>query len=161
VGLNAPTLEAAKALQARRLSDLRLLAELNSVTDFILNSTPHPETIDIKTWMAQPGRRGRDILPLQRFSDLPHAILGEPGRSLEENLQRGTVSVRARRRRVPLPAGRGRDEAERITIVGYDTSGSMSGEPAEFQAALIGSFTAKALSDVSPSGRYRHRVILV
>jgi len=118
--------------------------------------------MEVKTWQRDASKlRGRDLLPLQRFSDLPRAMLGQPGLSLEENLRQGTVYVPGRRRRVEVPAGYGREEAERVTVVLYDTSGSMSGDPGEFQAGLISAFTANALSDVSPSGKYRHRVLII
>ena len=57
--------------------------------------------------------------------------------------------------------GYGKEEAERITIVLYDTSGSMSGEPGRFQAGLISAFTGTALSDVTSKGRHRHKLVLV
>src|SRR6185312_949301 len=82
-------------------------------------------------------------------------------KSLEDNLKNGTAYVSTRRRRIQVPVGYGKEEAERITIVLYDTSGSMSGEPAKFQAGLISAFTAGALSDLAPSGKHRHRVVLV
>lgn len=62
---------------------------------------------------------------------------------------------------VPTDTSKEDKEAERITIVGYDISGSMGGEKAEFQASLIAAFVARALGDRSPSGRHRHRVLLV
>lgn len=162
IGPNAQTKNLAKKLRNGDMNDLRLLSMLSPLSDFILNSTPRPEYIDIKTWQRDTSRpRGRDLLPLQRFSDLSRSIITQPGKSLEQNILDSTAYVLNRRKRVSIPAGHGSEEAERITIVLYDTSGSMSGEPGEFQAGLISAFTAKALSDVTPSGRHRHRVVIV
>jgi Mg-chelatase subunit ChlD len=152
----------AKLLKEGRLNDLRLLSILSPLSDFILNSTPRPDTTEVKTWQRDLSRPwGRDLLPLQRFSDMSRALLGQPGKSLEENLRQGTAYVTTRRQRVEIPEGYGKEEAERITIVLYDTSGSMGGNPGEFQAGLISAFTARALSDIAPSGKHRHRVVIV
>jgi Mg-chelatase subunit ChlD len=162
VGANAGTKKVAAELKAGNLNDLRLLSILSPLSDFILNSTPRPEYIDVKTWQRDYSRpRGRDLLPLQRFSDLTRAIFTQPGKSIEENIKEGTAFVPTRRRRVQIAAGYGKEEAERITIVLYDTSGSMSGDPGRFQAGLIAAFTSKALSDLSPGGKHRHRVVIV
>ena len=162
VGPNLPTREVAKKLKAGEINELRLLSHLIPLSDFVLNSSPRPESLEIKTWQKDSSHpRGRDLLPLQRYSDLSRAIWTQPGRGIEENIKNGTAYVLTRRKRVRVSAGYGKEEAERITIVLYDTSGSMGGEPARFQAGLISAFTACAISDVSPSGRQRHRVILV
>lgn len=162
VGPNNPTKEVARRLKRGELNDLRLMSILSPLSDFILNSTPRPESIEVKTWQRNPRRpRGQDLLPLQRFTDMARALLGQPGKSVEDNIREGTAFVPTRRQRVQIPMGYGKEEAERITVVLYDTSGSMSGDPGRFQAGLISAFTGKALSDVSPSGRHRHRVVLV
>ncbi len=162
VGPNPPTLEVARKLKAGQLNDLRLLSILGPLSDFILNSTPRPETIEVKTWQKQLSRpMGRDLLPVQRLSELPRAILGQPGKSALQNFREGTAYLSTRRQRVQIPAGYGKEESERITVILYDTSGSMGGDPARFQAGLISAFTAKALSDVAPSGKHRHRVLIV
>ena len=162
VGPNNPTKEVARQLKAGKLNDMRLMSILSPLSDFILNSTPRPETIEVRTWQRDTARpRGRDLLPLQRFSDLPRAILAQPGKSAEDNIREGTAYLPTRRQRVQIPAGYGKEESERITIVLYDTSGSMSGDPGRFQAGLISAFTGKALSDISPSGKHRHRVLIV
>lgn len=162
VGPNPSTLTIADKLKKGQLNDIRLLSILTPLSDFVLNSTPRPESIMVRSWQRDVKKQnGRDVLPLQRFSDLPRTLLGQPGKSLEENMQQGTAYVSTRRKRVKIPTGYGEQEAERITIVLYDTSGSMSGDPARFQAGLISAFTSRALSDVSPSGRVRHRVVIV
>jgi Mg-chelatase subunit ChlD len=95
------------------------------------------------------------------IADLTRAIRGQPGKSLRENIEQGTAYVLKRRKRVKKEAHTGEDQAERITVVGYDISGSMSGDPARFQAGLISAFTALALSDVTRKGKHRHRVVLI
>jgi transglutaminase-like putative cysteine protease/Mg-chelatase subunit ChlD len=162
VGPNVPTREIAKKLKAGELNDIRLLSKLTPLSDFMLGSSPRAESIEVKTWQKDSLHpRGRDLLPLERFSDLSRAILSQPGRGVEANIQNGTAYVLSRRKRMRIPAGYGKEEAERITIVLYDISGSMTGDPARFQAGLISAFTARAISDVSPSGLHRHRVVLV
>ena len=161
-GPNVPTLTIAEKLKMNKLADLRLLASLLPLTNFILNSTPRPEYIEVKSWernLKKP--KGRDLMPLQRFSDLTRAIRGQPGKSIEENIREGTVYVPVTRKKVQIPAGYGKEEAERITIFLYDTSGSMDGDPGEFQAGLIAAFTSQAISDTSRSGKHRHRVVII
>jgi Mg-chelatase subunit ChlD len=162
VGPNTPTRNTADALKKGQLNDLKLMAALGPHTDFILNSTPRPEYRPIKTWLIDRQRpRGNDILPMMTMSDPGRVILGDPAKSLKENFDEGTAYVLTRRKTIDIPHNSGKDEAERITIVLYDTSGSMNGNPGDFQAGLISAFTAKALADVSHSGRHRHKVILL
>lgn len=161
-GPNAPTITIAEKLKKNELVDLRLLASLLPLTNFILNSTPRPEYIEVKSWernLKKP--KGRDLMPLQRFTDLTRAIRGSPGKSIEDNIREGTAYVPVTRKKVKIPAGYGKEEAERITIFLYDTSGSMNGDPGAFQAGLIAAFTSQAISDTSPSGRHRHRVVII
>ncbi|MES2503287.1 MAG: transglutaminase domain-containing protein [Myxococcota bacterium] len=162
VGPNAPTKTVAQRLKTGDLNDLKLLALLSKHTDFIMNSTPRPEYEEVRTWVRDARRPvGRDLVGVQRFSELSRASLGNPGKTLEENMVLGTAYASAHRLRTRIATGFGKDDAERITIVLYDTSGSMSGDPERFQAGLISAFTATALSDVSPSGAHRHRLVLV
>jgi|GEM_PF-6038417 len=161
VGPNAATTEVAKLLQAGDLNDLRLLSILSPLTDFVLSSNPRPEYQQVRTWVRAAKTSGSDLLPLQRFGELARAVFLQPGKSIEANLRDETAFVATKRKRVMIPTGHGKEDAERITIVLYDTSGSMSGDPATFQAGLISAFTARALSDFSPSGKHRHKVVLV
>ncbi|MEI6804989.1 MAG: transglutaminase domain-containing protein [Myxococcaceae bacterium] len=162
VGPNAPTKEVARLLKGGTLNDLKLLAILSPLTEFILNSTPRPEFEEVRTWTRDSRRlMGNDLLPLNRFSDLTRSLITKPGQDLEKNLREGNIYTRTHRQRIDVPTGFGKDDAERITIVLYDTSGSMYGDPERFQAGLISAFTARALSDLAPSGAHRHRIVLV
>ena len=162
VGRNMPTRLVADALKAGNLNNLRLVSFLSPLADFILNSSFRPESLEVKTRQRDLVRpRGQDLLFLQRWSDLSRALLGQPGRGFEENIQNGTAFVLGRRQRIKIPSFTGKHEPERITIVLYDTSGSMIGASARFQGGLVAAFVGKALSDVSLHGRHRHRVILV
>ena len=161
-GPNNPTINLAADLKAGKLNDLRLLSSLLPVSEFITNSNPYPEMMEVRTWQQDTMRpQGRDFLPLQRITDWPRAYLLNPHLGLERNIREGTAFIRTRRQRILIPSGMGREESERVTVVLYDTSGSMSGKPARFQAALIAAFVSQALSDLSPSGRQRHRVVIV
>lgn len=162
IGPNPPTKEIAKHLKDGKLNDLRLLALLSRHADFILNSFPRPEYQPIKTWVRNMSKpRGQDILPLQRYSEIPRALLGQPDKDIEENIAEGTAYSLVRKQKINLPLSKGIEEAERITVVLYDTSGSMNGWPGKFQAGLISAFVTKALSDISPSGRHRHKVVVI
>lgn len=163
VGANAPTLNVANELKKPGgLASLKLLAGLSGLSDFILEATPRPEYQPVKTWMSDTrGGRRNDLLPLTRFSELSRSISLSPGQSIESSLRQGKLFSPAKRKRVLIPTGFGEEDSERITILLYDTSGSMHGDFAYFQSALISSFVSQALSDVSPSGAYRHKIILV
>lgn len=162
VGANAPTRKIAQLLRDGGLQDYRLLALLSSLTDFITNAHPRPEYEEIRTWLRETRRpQGRELLPLQRFSEIVKAVYLNPALGPEYNIKHNTAYVPVTRMRTLIPTGFGKDDAERITIVLYDTSGSMGGELAQFQAGLISAFTARALSDVSPSGHHRHKVVLI
>jgi uncharacterized protein with von Willebrand factor type A (vWA) domain len=76
-------------------------------------------------------------------------------------MEQGTAYHMTNRKKIDAESQKEQDEAERITIVGFDTSGSMVGELAEFQAALITAFACRAIDDVTASGRHRHKVLLV
>ena len=162
VGPNAATKEVARLLKTGQMSDIRLLSILSPLTDFILNATPRPEFEEIKTFQRDLQKTsGQDLMPVQRFSELSKSFSSNLGRSVEENFKNGDLYVATRRHRVLIPTGFGIEEGERISIVLYDTSGSMSGDLDRFQAGLISAFTARAISDVTPGGRHRHRVVLV
>jgi uncharacterized protein YegL len=162
VGSNTPTKEVANLLRSGKMNDYQLLSLLSPLTDFVLDSVPRPEFEEVKTWQRDSKQPiGRDLMPLQRYNELAKSISFHPGRSLEENLRNGDVFVLARRHRVLIPRGHGIEEGERVSVVLYDTSGSMSGELARFQAGLIAAFTARAISDISASGKHRHKVLVV
>ncbi len=162
VGDNQATYDIANKLVEGKLNDLRLLSILTPLTDFILDSSPKPEGKIIKTWQRNFSRpMGKDFLPLSRPSDIYKAFKTQPQKSIEENIREGTAFVRTRRRQQKILNGYSEEDSEKISIVLYDTSGSMSGDPAAFQAGLIGAFTGRALSDTSPNGRIRHKVVIL
>ncbi len=162
VGPNAPTKEIARLMHEGKMYDLRLLASLYPVTDFIMSSTPRPEFQEVLSWLRDlPRPMGRNLMPLQRFAEMARAILMQPGLSIEDNIKENTAYVMTRRKHLQLPTGRGKEDSEKITIVLYDISGSMGGDPAKFQAGLISAFTARALSEISASGHHKHRVLLI
>lgn len=162
VGPNAPTRKIAQLLREGSLQDYRLLAILSPLTDFVTNAHPRPEYEEVRTWLRETRRpQGTDLLPLQRFSEIAKAVYLHPALGPEHNIKHQTAYVPVTRMRTLIPTGFGKEDAERITIVLYDTSGSMAGELAKFQAGLISAFTARAISDISPSGRHRHKVVLI
>ncbi len=162
VGSNQPTREVARLLKNGSLNDLRLLSLLMPYTDFVLNSVPRPEYEEVMTWQRDSRRAtGRELLPAQKPFEVLRGFMGQPGKTPEQNWREGTAYVQVHRQRLKIPTGFGNDDAERITIVLYDVSGSMHGDPLKFQAGLISAFTAQAISDVSPSGAHRHKVVLV
>ena len=161
-GYNPPTYNLAKDLKNRKLNDMRLLSLLSPHVDFVLSANPRQEGTMARIWEHDNQfYSGHDPLPLRRLEDGRRAFLGQPEKSLLTNISEGTAFLFGQFREVRIPEGFSIDDSERVTVILYDTSGSMSGDPADFQAGLIGAFTAQALSDVSSSGHYRHRVVLV
>lgn len=148
-------------LKQGKLKDFQLISQLSKHSDFILDANPRPEYRNIMSYERDLKKTtGNELMPLQRFSELPRALLPRPGASIEDNLRLG-VNVATKRKRVKIPSGSKKEDDERITLLLYDISGSMSGTPADFQAGLIATFTAQAISDISPSGKHRHRVVLI
>jgi transglutaminase-like putative cysteine protease len=163
LGINKETENLGTAIFNGQLNHLILVSNLASQADFNLSGDPIPEFALFKAW-SEDARypTGRDILPLTKMSDLPRAYLGQPHKSWEENINESTVFVIKQKEVFEVPDESGDiDETERITIIGFDQSGSMFGIPAEFQAALMMAFVTKAFSDVSPTGKQRHKILLV
>jgi hypothetical protein len=76
-------------------------------------------------------------------------------------MEQGTAYHLTNRKKIFTESKKEQNEAERVTIVGFDTSGSMAGGLDKFQAALITAFACRAISDVTPSGKHRHKILLV
>ena len=105
--------------------------------------------------------RGRDFFPLDYLARSRRALLMQPNKSVVENMRQGTAFVPSHRKRVVIPANHGLTQPRRVTIVNYDTSGSMVNAPGDFQASLLAAFTDRALSDRGASGRHNHQVALL
>lgn len=160
VGANQPTIAMANAIKRGEMRDVKLLTLLGPLVDFALRDTPYPEGKPQKTWERDRGR-GRDLLPIERASDLRRPIfLRGPG-GIRENIERGTAHFLGKRRVVTIPSGEGTEEDEKNVYLLVDTSGSMVGDPEKFQAGLAAAFVASGLSDISPSGRHRCKVWIV
>lgn len=161
IGANIPTQNLAKDIRAGKLNDKKLINALYEHTNFILNSSFKPGKMEVKTWLQESLIRGPDILPLTQFSDQRNAILMRPDLDIVENMQRGTAYHLTNRKKIFTESKKEQNEAQRITIVGFDTSGSMSGGLDEFQAALITAFACRAIDDVTASGKHRHKILLI
>ncbi len=161
VGPNPETIAFAHDVEDGKHNDKRLINELYDYTNFILNADTRKGSTEVKTWLRDQRKPGLDVLPLQRIDDWRRGIFTRHDLDPFENIAGGYAYLLAKRKKVTLPTEKNKQETERITIVGFDTSGSMSGNNAEFQAGLIAAFVCRALNDVSPSGRQRHRVLLV
>ncbi len=159
VGPNAETMKIARSLGQDQLGDFRLIGSLRSHADFVLASTPQPDTSRSKTWLDSQ-RRGRDLLPLRRLSDLPRALVLQPGKSRLDNFEEGTAFQRTRRKQGVEVVGKQNESAQRVTIVLVDQSGSTK-QVERFIRTLTATFSANALSDVGPSGVPRHKVIIL
>ncbi len=161
VGTNHPTINLAADIRNGKLEDEKLINSLYSYTNFILNSSMKPGKMETKTWQQGNPVRGGDILLLDRPTDWRNAVLGNPSKDVFDNMRDGTAFKLTHRKIVTTESKKEQNEAERITIVGFDVSGSMSGDPMKFQAALITAFACRALDDVTKSGKHRHKVLLV
>ena len=161
IGPNAPTQSLADALRNHKHDDHLLLSSLYPHTNFITDSSMQSGSMLVKTWLRDGQKRGRDLLPTQRIQDWRYAIPTDHQYDLLENIQRGSAFVMAKRKKVVILVPNDNKEAKRITIVGFDVSGSMGGEKGEFTAALLAAFICRALEDVSPSGVHRHTVVAI
>ena len=156
----------ASALRKRELADLRLIGLVDPLVNFNLAPSPRPETEEAKLRVLDGQRPGRDRVPWQGgFGNLSRIKRGETGRTLRQNMIEGTAYERRRRRTTEVESDQGREEEERVTILLVDGSPSMTdfdeGVRARFQDALAADFIAKAAADVTPSGRPRHRVMII
>ena len=79
----------------------------------------------------------------------------------EGALKRGKMFRLTRLQFITVPEGRTQTDPDKVTMVFFDVSGSMQGTNEEFQSQYIGALVDRALSDVSPTGRVRHRVIII
>jgi transglutaminase-like putative cysteine protease/Mg-chelatase subunit ChlD len=161
IGANIPTQNLAADIRAGKLNDEKLISALYGYTDFILNSSFKPGKMEVKTWLQESLTRGRDILPLTRFSDWRNTILTRPDLDIIGNMEQQAAYHLTNRKKIFTESKKEQNEAERITVVGFDTSGSMAGDLDRFQAALITAFACRAINDVTSSGKHRHKILLV
>jgi hypothetical protein len=159
VGPNADTMKIAGDLAANRLADLRLIAALRPHADFVLASTPQPDSSRTKTWIDAQ-RRGKDLLPLRRLSDLPRATILQPGKSRRDNFREGTAFTRTKRKAGTEVVGKANESAQRVTVLLVDQSGSTK-DLERFIRTLVSTFAANALSDLAPNGQPRHKVLII
>lgn len=150
----------ANDIKAGKLNDKLLLNYVYKYSNFILGASLKPAYSSTKAWSGNT-KRGNDIVLAQRLSDWNKVITTQPGKDLFESIAQGQAYMMAKRKNTISTKHKTIDEEERITIVGFDTSGSMAGDCTLFQGALIAAFISRALSDISPQGNQRHRVVLV
>lgn len=165
VGPNAPTKAIASDLKSGKLSEFQLLALLRPYTDFIFDAEPVVDTGQIKSQeidMRYP--RGRDMVQVKNPLDIyrQDVINLKPLQSPFISFMTGDLYIFRKKKLITVPVKYGSvDEMERVTILQYDTSGSMQGDPELFQAALLAAFTDNAASDVTASGKPRHKIVLM
>lgn len=162
IGENIETQAMLNDLKSGKLLDYNLIRILFPLTDFIMDSTPTPAFRTVRTWVED--RRfytGSEFLPPDDLSRAYQAIPMQPLKSVTENMLEGTLFLPVMRQRAQIPDAGGKTDPKRVTIALYDTSGSMSDEPGDFQAALLAAFTDRALSDRSANGFYRHQCLLM
>jgi uncharacterized protein YegL len=167
LGPDLGTARLADAINAGKLNSFRLASILGPHTDFVVDPIENPAWSYNKTWMQDPASprrndfiRGQDPRTLGELR-LRRAFKLDPHLSDEEAWATGQAYKLARRKRVKIPEGTTSTDPEKATVLLFDTSGSMDGKPAIFQSNYIAALVDKALSDLGPSGRTRHRVYLI
>ena len=162
VGANLETDAMLKDLENGKLRDYNVIRVLYPMTDFIMDSTPTPAYKMARTVLRDYRYvYGNEFLPLPDISQGFKALLLQPHKGVIQNMLEGTAFLPLRRQRTRVPDPGGQKQPKRVTVVGYDTSGSMDGEPGDFQAALLAAFTDRALSDRAPSGKHMHQCVLM
>lgn len=145
------------ALMNGSQKDLNLIRLLYPLTNFILDSVPTPSYKEIRTQEENSRSRANPTYTqLHSLQRSQYAISGQPEKDAYENMIDGTLYLKTRQRRVKVPRAGGQTDPYRVTIALYDTSGSMDGDPGDFQAAILAAFVDRALSEVGPSGEHRH-----
>ncbi len=164
IGENTQTRALAEDLKAGGTGSIRdkdllsynLIRLLYPMTDFIMDSMPTPAYRWIRTFMEDRRyTRGNDFIPLEDLARARRAVITQPHKSLTQNVREGTAFLPARKQRLKVPSPTGVTQPMRVTIVGFDTSGSMGGNPGDFQTGLIQAFVDRALSDIV-NGRHNH-----
>lgn len=150
------------AISKGQLQHLNLMRILYPLTNFVIDSEMAPSYAMVTNHEESKRSKAPPVYtPLDSLRDAQYAIRGQPEKDIVSNLMAGTLYRRVRRRQIPIRRSGGFQDPYRVTIGLYDTSGSMAGDPGDFQAALLATFTDRALSEVGPSGEHRHLVQLM
>lgn len=147
-------------LKAGKLNNKLLINAVYKHSNFILQGSKKPKYSLSKKWQVDAPKRGRDLVPVDRLNDW-NKVIARPGQDVLKSIARGQAYMLSKRKKELTKEKGPVKEEERITIVGFDTSASMQGELETFQEALILAFISRALSDTSPQGHHRHKVVLV
>ena len=167
IGPNTGTYDLSDAINEGQLNDYRLSSILGPHTDFVVDPIETEAWDERKTWLTDSvSSRRRDFIQardIRALRDLRErrAFSLEPHLSAEEAWARGSIYKLGRRKRAKVPGGSTSTDPEKATVLLFDTSGSMAGEPARFQSMYIAALVDKALSDLGPGNRIRHRVYLM
>ncbi len=163
LGDDVATLDFAKAISNGKLNDFRLSSILGPHTEFVVDPIHTPSRGERKTWQrALRKQKGRhEILMTSDPRDHRGFVRLNPHLTDEQALIRGEMGVVIQRRKIQYPTGIKDTDPEKATVIAIDTSGSMSGDPAYFQTQYVGALVDRALSDVNPNGKARHRVYIL
>lgn len=161
LGDDIGTLSLSKAISEGKLNDYRLSSILGPHTDFVVDPIPKPRQGERRTWDHSLNRRSRPDILLTSDPRYRSRIRLYEHLTDKEALARGEMGVLINRRRVPYIAGTQDSEPEKATVILLDTSGSMAGNNAYFQSMYVGALVDRALSDLGPDGKTRHRVYVV
>lgn len=155
-------LRLAQDLTSGKLRPLLQMAAVSDFVDMTLNSTPEPnwkEEVTLNRSLVPKPRR--DLVITRNPLDFARMLLSpKPG----EHLFAPTIQGRQyaigslETRRTPDPIKR---IERKVTVVYYDVSPSMNGEPIQAQDALLMAFVDRALSEVDAIGRPAHEIYLI
>jgi hypothetical protein len=158
LGNNAAVAALGQELLEGKHLDKSLIGRLYPMSNFITPPIESESYREIKTWTYKD-KRGKDPDVVTDAADLFDGYATDPRYGIEESFRRGELMINRHRVRGRIPSNKGLKEPKRVTIICYDTSGSMGGNPGFFQASLIGAFADRALSDRGPGGNYLHQLV--
>lgn len=160
LGSDPATFSLSQAIVKGRHNNERLSAILGPHTDFVTDPIQRSAWSTRRTWIpTQDPRVRRRSLLNTRDPRLRKLFMNlYPDLSEKEALRRGLMYALQRRQEIRIPEGHEDLDPEKATILTFDVSGSMNGDPAHFQSMYISALTDRALSDLNPSGKARHKV---
>ncbi len=168
VGANLKTVGLAKKISDGRdpvLKDFRMISALGPHTDFLVDPVFLPSGGVRNTVFRemQPKPTPKVLMPTTDPRDRKFGLfnLMPDNMTMAKALRMGQAVVLGRRVQVKEPSGYEDVDPEKMTILAVDKSGSMQGKKADFQADYVAALVDKALSDVNPNGKSRHRVFIL
>lgn len=166
LGPDLATLAFSKAISENKLADHRLAALLGPMTRFMVRPIFKPSRDFARAWDEETNPLRRKLSPPsilltgnRRLED--HFVRLYPHLTDEQALARGMMGVWTRRRLIAMNRGSRSKSPKKVTVLAFDTSASMSKNPALFQSMYIQALADRALSERDEDGNLMHKVFLI